>query len=600
LAPPLAPVDVSLAAGDAASLPLPSLSPEIEGLLRAAEERSKQEPGSSGRRGGSPPSPEEEVDAVLPADLLEALDEPLDDSDDFDGDSALTTGLARRAVSVAHASAAHATAPPPTPGASEPPSDLSPSVLGGGAPPDSAPSVHASRTQAPPGTLPPDAPGNAYPGPSDPPTPPPEETTAPEDPKQIDTPRPPRPKHRDRETVPPPFWRGTRSQRPASQRPASQRPPSQRPPSSITDRPSREDTRRPSDAPPNAAPLELPDVVRPGAALDAFAICVRSRSTGALCIEVSSGIRRILLRDGDVVTAASGLDDESLVAFLETRGDLSHDVAGQLRGRIPAFGRHAGAALVANGQISQDQLWPVLRAHAEWILGRTTATETGMASFEVSPPPRLKTEPSVFGGATGAEVLIEVVLRTVPASVALERLGGERSRIIDGSRADLLAECALDAAEIDALERLKGATLAELAENPDQLAPTVYALVALQVLDVEKEKIRSTAARPTAALDRWDEDALRAQVKTRLSLVREADYFTLLGVASSATAYEIHRAYLELRRTLEPTRVLSAATADLTDDLLLIIDVLEEAHDVLRDQVRRERYRRAIEAKPPS
>jgi hypothetical protein len=46
--------------------------------------------------------------------------------------------------------------------------------------------------------------------------------------------------------------------------------------------------------------------------------------------------------------------------------------------------------------------------------------------------------------------------------------------------------------------------------------------------------------------------------------------------------------------------VLNAATADLADDLDLIIEVLDEAHDVLRDQSRRERYRRAIEDKPPS
>ena len=598
IAPPIPPVDVGLAAAgaEAGALPLPSLSPEIEGLLRAAEERSKKEPGSSGRRAPAP-SPEAEVDAVLPADLLEALDEPLDDSDEFDGDSSLTTGLARRSVS-----ATHAGAPPASEeSANEPPSGLPPSALVPSALPDGdAAPAHAARTHAPPPSSVPDTPVNAYSASSDPPPPPPEETTASEDPKQLDTPRPPRPKHRDRETVPPPFWRGTRSQRPASQRPAAPRPPSHRPPpSSIPERP-REELRRPSDAPSGAPPLELPDVMRPGAALQAFATCVQSRSTGALCIEVSLGIRRILLRDGDVVTAASGLDDESLVAFLETRGDLSHDVATQLRGRIPAFGRHAGAALVANGQISQDQLWPVLRAHAEWILGRTISTENGTASFELSPPPRLKTEPSVFGGATGAEVLIEVVRRTVPANVALERLGGEGARIVDGARTELLAECALHSSEVDALDRLKGATLAELAQGPDHLAPTVYALVALAVLDIEKEKVKSTAARPAAAFDRWDEDALRAQVKTRLSLVREADYFTLLGVPSTATAYEIHRAYLELRRALEPTRVLSAATADLTDDLLLIIDVLEEAHDVLRDQVRRERYRRAIEAKPPS
>jgi hypothetical protein len=46
--------------------------------------------------------------------------------------------------------------------------------------------------------------------------------------------------------------------------------------------------------------------------------------------------------------------------------------------------------------------------------------------------------------------------------------------------------------------------------------------------------------------------------------------------------------------------VLNAATADLADDIELIIDVLDEAHDVLRDQARRERYRRAIEDKPPA
>ena len=339
----------------------------------------------------------------------------------------------------------------------------------------------------------------------------------------------------------------------------------------------------------------------PGSAVHALALCVRGRSTGALAIEVPEGVRRILLRDGDVVTAASGLDSESLVAFLEARGDLSHDVALQLRGKVPAYGRHAGAALVANGQISQDQLWPVLRAHAEWILARAIATDRGTAGFEVTPPARLRTEPSVFGGATGAEVLIEAVRRTVPASLALERLGGDGSRLIDGPRPDLLAECALSGAEHDALERSRGRELSGMADGTDDFAPVLYALVELAVLDVAKEAkpVEPPRASP-APFDPWDEGALRAQVKARLSLVQEADYFTLLGVPRTATAYEIHRAYLDLRRALEPTRVLSAGTADLADDLLLITDVLEEAHEILRDQVRRERYRKAIEAKPPS
>ena len=204
---------------------------------------------------------------------------------------------------------------------------------------------------------------------------------------------------------------------------------------------------------------DLPEELGLGDALQAFAICVRERATGALCIDAPEGVRRILVRDGDVVTAASGLDEESLVAFLGTRGDIPSDVAEQLQGKIPAFGRHAGAALVANGHISQDQLWPVLRAHAEWVLACAIGAERGAASFEVSPPGRLRAEPSVFGGATGSEVLIEVVRRSVSVDNALARLGGGESRLSEGPRWELLSECALPEVEQEWLGRAKNTTL---------------------------------------------------------------------------------------------------------------------------------------------
>jgi len=352
-----------------------------------------------------------------------------------------------------------------------------------------------------------------------------------------------------------------------------------------------------------AVAFQLPEHLGLGDALGAFAICVRERATGALVIDAPEGVRRILLRDGDVVTTASGLDEESLVAFLGTRGDLAREVAAQLHGKIPAFGRHAGAALVANGHLNQDQLWPVLRAHAEWVLSCAVCAEKGTATFELNPPGRLKAEPSVFGGATGSEVLIEVVRRAVPSDVALTRLGGGGTRIHEGERFDLLSECALPEAEQEWLARSKGAKLEEaLASAPHhEMAPVIYALVQLGVVAVGtvETSTRKKRTSAVATFDPIDAQAFRSQVTARLSLVEEGDYFSLLGVPRTATAYEIHRAYLELRRGFEPARVLNAATADLADDLDLIIEVLEEAHDILRDQARRERYRRAIEDKPP-
>jgi curved DNA-binding protein CbpA len=85
-----------------------------------------------------------------------------------------------------------------------------------------------------------------------------------------------------------------------------------------------------------------------------------------------------------------------------------------------------------------------------------------------------------------------------------------------------------------------------------------------------------------------------------MDLVIEGDYFQILGVSRDATNYEFKRAYLDLRRAYEPSRLLTAATADLAEDLKVVLEIIEEAWEALRDAGRRERYRAALEARPPS
>jgi hypothetical protein len=353
-------------------------------------------------------------------------------------------------------------------------------------------------------------------------------------------------------------------------------------------------------------PAAIPSVIGKTDAPLVLARAIALRSTGALCIEAEDGVRRVVLREGDLVTAASGVETESLLAFLGSRGELPRETVHQLAGKVPPFGRHAGAALVAHGHLRQDQLWPVLRAHAEWILGRITMLQRGTALLEPEPPGRLKGEPSVFGGSTGAEVLIEVLRRVVAPDEATARLGGPSSRVTEGPSASLLSECALDAGERDLIARLPGGTVGDLvgAANEADFASVLYGLSLLGVIEI----IRAIApARGDASLDddsgphpvdTLDEDAMRERVRARLALVDEADYFALLGLSPDATGYEVRRAFLELRRAFDPQRVLTPQIADLADDVNKIVGVLEEAYEILRDNARRERYRRAIVASP--
>jgi curved DNA-binding protein CbpA len=98
--------------------------------------------------------------------------------------------------------------------------------------------------------------------------------------------------------------------------------------------------------------------------------------------------------------------------------------------------------------------------------------------------------------------------------------------------------------------------------------------------------------------DPLDDEAKRTRIRARAALVDEGDYFAVLGVTREATAYDIRRAYLDLRREFEPARMLSPQIADMRDDVMRVLDVVTEAYEILRDTNRRERYRKAISAVP--
>lgn len=590
------------------------LSDELQQLLAEAEDRVAA---AHPHVDSTPPSPEEEIEAVLPEEILAALDEPLEEEEDDDdhepslgahnrattsGGSKHTTGTGMRqqqttgsggSVSAAqtndgsqflqgrtHGETGAATNAGRPLGISSAPRESYNDGLSEVPPPNDA-------QRAP---LPPFGSGPVF-------------AAAHNDPRRDSSP-PPRTEH-----APSAFSTTLGSEHLAQNMSSFDARPGSVPTDTSSANalpPVRSDppspvmlaSRKAESVPP---PHAVPSVLGPGDAPRTLARAIASRVTGTLCFESKDGVRRAVLREGDLVTTASGVDDESLLAFLGARGDLPRERLAQLAGRFATFGRHAGAALVAHGYLRQDQLWPVLRAHAEWILGRAILTKEGTALIEPEPPGRLRGEPSVFGGSTGAEVFVEVVRRVVSTDDAIARLGGISSRVGPGENSALLTECALSAAEAESVKAAEGQTVGEvLATHPESdMASLLYALGALGVMEVLRSingarKIAENAV----GVDALDVDAVRARVRARIEIVDEGDYFAVLGVSRSATGYEVKRAFLELRRAFDPARLLTPPVADLASDVRKIVTVLEEAYEILRDGARRERYRRAIDNSP--
>ncbi len=571
------------------------MSPELESILARAEQKvgALSSSGSNRAPNSVRMTPDEEVDAVLPADVLAALDEPLDIEDEDAEEREPGTGTGRGTSTGGSGARTGFGATGSGPGTNVGTGAVDLVVSGG---------TSADRAAAGPTTAPPRRPDSRS------------QQDAQKTPPAMPT-RPPEPP-----SWPPPAASSAaltsveakpassleREPSPASRTFLGDSRPSPLPPAPTPTAGMPlpvEVPRSPSRPAPRAAPLvEIPAVLGPSDAPMAIARLVRARFTGALAFENEEGIRRIVLRDGDFVTASSGVATEALIHFLAERGVLSPEVVRGLGHKLPPFGRHAGAALIAHGHLRQDELWPVLRSHAEWIVGRVVALTSGGASMEREIPPRLLAEPAVFGGATGAEVFVEIVRRVITPEDALARLGGPRARLVDGPSASLLGECALAVRESELLTRAKSSDVGVVLESVSErdFAAVLYALSSLGVV----ETLRPDGAVPRAlepqpvVYDALDEHALRARILARKALVDEGDYFAVLGLSRAATNYDVQRAYTELKSEFEPGRVLTASTADLRDDVDLIREILDEAYEILGDQLRRDRYRRALEAAP--
>ena len=596
-----------------------TVSNELQQLLAEAELRAEVMP----QPDAPLPSPEEEIEAVLPADVLASLDEPIEGDEDEDHDARLGTGAGHdREGTGTHGKPTTAGGSKYTTASGRSTSSTPHTFerrLGSENPPREGSLKRATEEWPAHGdTI--ERPRVSTPGRADWTT----QQATQKSMQPFDAPLTrERSSHRSmQETLPAfppapaPPPQSTRIER-ASPVPPSVTPRTEAPRSESfrTDgsmvatvdlpmSPSQAPTRGPSEAPARA-PIAGIVIQRPVDARRFLAETISRRLSGAIAFEHDRVVRRLVVRDGDLVTAASGAERESLVCFLGARGELPRDEVDRLSGKIPPYGRHAGAALVAHGWLGQDQLWSALRAHAEWIATCVLRLPGGTAQLEAEPPGRLRSEPSVFAASTGAEMFVELVRRAVSPEEAIEALAGEDSRIDDGPMHSLLAECALPPAELDLVARSRGGTLGELlGRSVDaEIASVVHGLALLGILDVlpapePSRPLSSAVADADADAAALDDEAVRARIRARLELVEEGDYFSVLGVSRDATSYEVRRAFVELRRTFEPTRILTPRLHDLADDVRKIVVVLEEAYEILRDVARRERYRRAIDARP--
>lgn len=130
-------------------------------------------------------------------------------------------------------------------------------------------------------------------------------------------------------------------------------------------------------------------------------------------------------------------------------------------------------------------------------------------------------------------------------------------------------------------------TLLGAASPGEGLPGLLFGLSALGILET-----RPLAATPPTAAEQVR--SARELVRAMASLADDGDYFAILGLDPSAGARDAEAAWTDRRRELERLELDAFGLDELAPLRDAVLEVLDEAHDVLCDDALRERYRTAL------
>lgn len=316
--------------------------------------------------------------------------------------------------------------------------------------------------------------------------------------------------------------------------------------------------------------------------------CQRARLTGQLRLEQGGVSRTLFFADGRLVGAASTSPEERLEALSYRRGLITREQQRLLRAEAQIPTRRLALVMVERGYLKPAELFPLVQERVEEIIYEACGGFTGTYSLQAEQVPD---DERVALSRSPVALATEGVRRKYLMERLLAGLGGPATLLRPARlRGPEFAEFGLTARErrlaqaVDGLRNIEE-LLFESGIEPLPGLKLLYALLLGRAVEIALRGLTKDSSPETEAKI----DLLR--VTEKYAQVRSANYFEVLGVPPSATAYEIEQAYDRLSREFQPGRFRELRRPELPGQLDEIARVLAEARDILVDEGLREEYR---------
>ena len=323
--------------------------------------------------------------------------------------------------------------------------------------------------------------------------------------------------------------------------------------------------------------------------------------TGAVRLASGGDSKEIFLERGVPVAVRSSQTADRFEELLYREGLIDREAYAEARVKGLSQPRPLAAHLVERGFLRPEELFPLVRRHLEeCLIGlfEWTAGEARYLEQQARDADKVRLSRPVAG------LIMEGIRRKYLLLRMAHELGGPSSLLAPvpaGDRSPLAPDAAalgLSGMEREVLQLVDGLRpIEEIVFLSGRDEATVYrvllAAVVTGVLAVAVQGLPGTGPGPEAAVLR-DVEVRRRRLQAKFEQLNHGSYFDILGLAEDATPYEIQAAFERLRREFHAVHYAHPALRELAPKLDVLRRTLDEAEDVLSDELLREGYRQSL------
>ncbi len=326
----------------------------------------------------------------------------------------------------------------------------------------------------------------------------------------------------------------------------------------------------------------------------------RGTKTGVLEIVSESVVRQVYIRNGDMVFAESSFEDDRLGEMLLREGRITVRQFNEASKRLVETGDKLGRILVEMSCMTPHELYQAVQRQVNEIILSLFTLEEGAFEFREGSPHADNLITLIISAAN----IIYRGIKRIESFVYVKQMCPSPEDVLDVSQhpMNIFQSITLEHTDMEILSLINGKHHLKdiLTLSPITDFETLKTIASFFRIGIVTTKEKGEAPSMVSAGDVIEEKADEApaeflgKVEELYDQCESSEYYLFLGVDAQASADEIQKAYYNISKQYHPDRHFDFPEHDIKGKLIRISAYVTEAHTMLSDPARRERYDREL------